>query len=130
MAKDRDGVGYGRPPKAHQFKPGQSGNPKGRPKGSKSHRTIIAEAFGRSITVEKNGRKQRITVAEAIARRLSTLGLKSEDPKVLLGIIQFMIQLTVAERDPDERDEPLEPDDQALLAEAAKRFRSDGRAAS
>ena len=27
-------VGYGRPPKEYQFKPGQSGNPKGRPKNS------------------------------------------------------------------------------------------------
>jgi hypothetical protein len=29
-------VGYGKPPKAKQFKPGQSGNPKGRPKGSRN----------------------------------------------------------------------------------------------
>src|SRR6185437_15710146 len=31
--KDNEEVGFGRPPKQHQFKPKQSGNPKGRPKG-------------------------------------------------------------------------------------------------
>lgn len=30
MSSDDDKVGYGRPPKRHRFKKGQSGNPKGR----------------------------------------------------------------------------------------------------
>lgn len=30
------GVGYGRPPAHTRFKPGQSGNPKGRPSGKKA----------------------------------------------------------------------------------------------
>ena len=39
-------VGYGRPPKATQFKPGRSGNPRGRPKGAKSEDTMIATSSG------------------------------------------------------------------------------------
>ena len=37
QSQDSD-VGYGRPPKASQFKPGQSGNPNGRPRGAKTRR--------------------------------------------------------------------------------------------
>lgn len=36
-------VGYGRPPKHSQFKPGQSGNPAGPPKGNKHISTWIQE---------------------------------------------------------------------------------------
>ena len=32
-SRTSDDVGYGRPPKHTRFKPGQSGNPKGRPGG-------------------------------------------------------------------------------------------------
>ena len=51
-------VGYGRPPKEHQFKPGQSGNPKGRPK-RQSATTLhgaIAEGLQETVTVRINGR--------------------------------------------------------------------------
>lgn len=42
-------VGYGRPPQEHQFKRGQSGNPKGRPKGSKNESTILREILEHKI---------------------------------------------------------------------------------
>jgi len=33
-------IGYGKPPKSHQWRRGQSGNPKGRPRGSRNRRTL------------------------------------------------------------------------------------------
>jgi hypothetical protein len=55
MNKD-DPVGYGRPPKHSRFKPGQSGNLRGRPPGVK-------------VTVTENGRSRRVPRLEAILLR-------------------------------------------------------------
>jgi hypothetical protein len=80
-------VGYGRPPKHSQFGPGQSGNPAGRPRGSKNrasglplHRfsdVIIEEAY-RSITVSENGRSVTMPVAQAFMRSLGVSALKGQ----------------------------------------------------
>ena len=42
-------VGYGKPPRKSQFKPGQSGNPKGRPKGRKGFSTILVEELSEDL---------------------------------------------------------------------------------
>ena len=38
-------VGFGKPPMHTRFKPGQSGNPRGRPKHSRNLKTIIQEVL-------------------------------------------------------------------------------------
>ena len=60
------------PPKEHQFKPGQSGNPAGRPDGSKNLSTILRDMLEEEIDVkvDDTGRKERRKFSELIIRKL------------------------------------------------------------
>lgn len=61
-----DAVGYGNPPKANQYKPGQSGNPKGRPKGvTNLHKAITKHAF-KKVTVIENGVKKQMAKLDVV----------------------------------------------------------------
>ena len=59
-----DTVGYGRPPKEHRFQSGQSGNQKGRPKGSKNTDTLVREIFDGKI----DARPEATSAKSACAR--------------------------------------------------------------
>ena len=50
-------VGYARPPKATQFAAGKSGNPKGRPKGSRTVGAILQGILSQKIAVTENGKR-------------------------------------------------------------------------
>ena len=49
MKKDNYDVGYKKPPKNTQFKPGQSGNPKGRPKKPTNIHEALIDNLGKKI---------------------------------------------------------------------------------
>nr|WP_232478880.1 DUF5681 domain-containing protein [Roseomonas rosulenta] len=63
-------VGYGRPPAHGQFRPGQSGNPHGRPKGAASLTSLIMKAMNEKVVVHEGGRRRKITKGEAIAKQM------------------------------------------------------------
>lgn len=81
-------VGYGKPPKKTQFKPGQSGNPKGRTKGSKNGiYAYIQRELNSSITLTDGS---KITKEQGFARQLTNKALRGDiqSQKLLFNIHQ------------------------------------------
>jgi hypothetical protein len=85
---ESDGGGYGKPPKSGQFKPGQSGNPAGRPRKKKTPRTqaygdiltsidrLILEEAKRLVRVREGDRVSEISQEHAVYRSAVTSALK------------------------------------------------------
>lgn len=70
MSKKKYTVGYGKPPKHSQFKPNQTGNKKGRPKGSKNFDKMVQEMLKSPVKVSKDGKQKTIWAFMAILLRL------------------------------------------------------------
>jgi hypothetical protein len=77
--KKRYDVGYGKPPKASQFKPGQSGNGKGRPAQNKRFQALVREVFDQKVRVTENGRTRKVPVSKLVLTQLSHKAAKGED---------------------------------------------------
>jgi hypothetical protein len=63
-------VGYGKPPKHTRFKPGQSGNLKGRPKGVRNFKTDVQTTLKAPVKVTRDGRPRKVSTQEAALLRL------------------------------------------------------------
>jgi hypothetical protein len=83
-------VGYGKPPRHTRFKKGQSGNPRGRPPGSKNLSTLLCEALNEPVVVTENGGRRKISMRRAIAKQVVNQAAKGNwrAVKILFDMLQ------------------------------------------
>ena len=87
-------AGYGHPPVNTRFKKGQSGNPKGRPKGSRGLATILNRALSERVVINEGGRRKTVTKLEAAVKQVTNKAA-SGDPvasRQLFTLIQIIEQ--------------------------------------
>ena len=117
-------VGYGKPPRATRWKPGQSGNPKGRKKGSKNESTILKELLNEKLSLRQpNGRIKKIPALEGIHRKQLELALKGEVKSAV-----FVLSRYAALVSGELQIEELGEDDRAVLDAFARRLQGTGDA--
>ena len=88
-------VGYCQPPQHTQFKPGQSGNPRGRPKGTLNMATVLERTLREKVVINENGRRKTITKLEAAVKQLTN--------KAASGELRALQLLTALVRSAEER---------------------------
>ena len=93
MSRDGEGeyrVGYGKPPLHTRFKQGQSGNPKGRPRGAKNLASLLNEALNELVLVAEDGGRKRISKRKAAFKQLVNEAAKGNwrALKLLVDILQ------------------------------------------
>jgi hypothetical protein len=71
-------VGKGKPPKHSQFRPGQSGNPSGRRKGSQNLKTVVRKILSMPVRIHQNGRNKKVSTQNALLLSVRNNALKNE----------------------------------------------------
>jgi Family of unknown function (DUF5681) len=118
-------VGYGRPPVATRFRPGTSGNAKGRPKGRKNLRTLLKEAMTASIQIQEGQQTRRVSKLEGVVLRQLQGALKGND-RSAMAVIKMAHQLRFLEDAENTAAETtISPEEERVLSELARRSRKD-----
>ena len=113
-APERDyEVGRGKPPVESRFKPGQSGNPHGRPKGSQSLNTMIENELDQRVTIKENGRAVTVTKRQLVAKQAVNKAAAGDSRQLIL-LAKFANANPAASAD-DAGDTILDSEDDKLV---------------
>ena len=91
-------VGYKKPPKEYQFKPGVSGNPKGRPKLIQDFKSDFQDELEEVITLKEGGNIKTMTKQRALIKRLITNALNGNAASIKL-VTSIMSSLPIKPKD-------------------------------
>jgi Family of unknown function (DUF5681) len=106
-------VGYKKPPPHTRFKPGHSGNTKGRPKGTNNLKTDLMEELSERISMSEGGKPKKLSKQRALLKSLAAKAIKGDARamNILLNLMVRVLEVSAEERQSD----LLGEDDLAIL---------------
>ena len=114
-------VGFGKPPVHSQFKKGQSGNVRGRPKGKQNFITALNNAIGEKLWIVENGKRRSITKLEAAFKQMSNKAAQG-DSRALQQLISLGNLIGV---ESSKKTAELDVDERTVINSLVKRLSSD-----
>jgi hypothetical protein len=78
-------------PRSTQFQKGRSGNPKGRPKGSRNFKTDLLQVMGQTVFITENGQRRAVSGRKAVAIKLLHDALHG-DAKALANLTAHLLK--------------------------------------
>ncbi len=120
MPKDYD-IGYGKAPEEKRFKQGKSGNPQGRPKGSKNTYTLLNDILNQKIVVSEGDEKIKISKKMAMLTQLVNKGVKG-DIKAISALLPHLLIADLKEEERHQIRELLNQDDQSIITDYLSRY--------
>jgi hypothetical protein len=114
-------VGYGRPPAHSRFKPGQCGNPKGRPKGQRNLRTVLEDTLKQRVKVREGDRVRTLTKLDSFILNVVNKSIQGDAKSQNTLVILMRSVGTLAELPVASRHEPVTTHDTELVLDFLRR---------
>ena len=120
-ASDDYEVGYSKPPKETRFQPGRTGNPRGRPKGSRNLKTELLEELHEKVLVKERGTRHTVSKQRAMLKSLTARALQG-DARAASLLINLVLRLLNQDEDPAQISD-LDEEDTEILQRFEARVR-------
>lgn len=119
MTNNEENIGYGNPPKATRFAKGKSGNPKGRPKGSRNTYKLLEDLLEEKIVLLQNGKEVRLSKKAAILLQAVNSAVKG-DLKAIQQLFPHLLTVDAKIAEREQKVSSLKEDDMKILKQFIK----------
>jgi hypothetical protein len=120
-------IGFGRPPKETQFKSGQSGNPRGRPRGEKNTATLFNDVLNEKVVITEKGARKAINKRKAVFKQLVNKAAGGDLKSISLVLAEIRLLESRLETAAQSAVARFEEEDLKVIEELNRQFGKGGK---